>query len=154
MLALAYCGKTYTFIDSQISVAMIEKLTVEQKSELTYLVMTMLDDWGVSNRDKITLLSLTGHIKSRAIARYYQGESVPDDPAVFERIEHLLGIADALRTSFPLNGQMAAYWLNQKNERFENMTPLSYMLEGGDDNVIAVRAHLDCGWDWHREESN
>jgi hypothetical protein len=133
---------------------MLEKLTRQQKIELTHLIMTMLDDWGVSNRDKVTLLSLNGQVKSRAMGRFYQDEPLPDDPVVFERIEHLLGIADALRTSFPLNGYMTAYWLNQKNHRFENMTPLNYMLEGGDENVIAVRAHLDCGWDWHRKESN
>lgn len=133
---------------------MLEKLSHQQKIELTHLIMTMLDDWGVNNRDKVTLLSLTGQVKSRTMGRYYQDQPLPDNPAVFERIEHLLGIADALRTSFPLNGHMTAYWLNQKNARFENMTPLDYMLEGGDDNVIAVRAHLDCGWDWHRKESN
>ena len=133
---------------------MLEKLTREEKIELTLLIMNMLDEWGVSNQNKVTLLSLTGIVKSRAIGRYYNGEPLPDEPAVFERIDHLLGIADALRTSFPLNGYMAAYWLNQKNVRFDNMTPLNYMLDGDDQNVIAVRAHLDCGWDWNRNESN
>ena len=133
---------------------MLEKLTREEKIELTLLIMNMLDEWGVSNQNKVTLLSLNGIVKSRAIGRYYNGEPLPDEPAVFERIDHLLGIADALRTSYPLNGYMAAYWLNQKNNRFDNMTPLNYMLDGDGQNVIAVRAHLDCGWDWNRNESN
>lgn len=133
---------------------MLENLTREEKIELTIMIMKMLDEWGVSNQDKVTLLSLSGIVKSRAIGRYYNGEPLPDEPAVFERIDHLLGIADALRTSYPRNGHMAAFWLNQKNDRFEAMTPLNFMLLGGVRNVIAVRAHLDCGWDWNREESN
>ncbi|WP_455202121.1 hypothetical protein [Kaarinaea lacus] len=132
---------------------MLDTLSREQKVELTQLVMTMLDEWGVSHRDKLNLLALPDHIRSRAIRRFYDDEPLPDDPKVFERIDHLLGIADALRTSYPLNGHMVSFWLNQKNQRFENLTPLAYMLQGGLENVVAVRAHLDCAWDWQRSES-
>ena len=132
---------------------MLDNLSNEQKIELTHLIMNMLDEWGVSHSDKITLLALPSQIRTRAMRRFYDNEALPDDDAVFERIDHLLGIADALRTSFPLNGHMAAFWLNQKNHRFENKTPLNFMLEGGLDNVVAVRAHLDCAWDWHRSGS-
>ncbi|WP_455221909.1 antitoxin Xre/MbcA/ParS toxin-binding domain-containing protein [Kaarinaea lacus] len=132
---------------------MLENLSHEQKIELTHLIMQMLDEWGVSHSDKITLLALPSRIRIRMVRRFYENEALPDEVAVFERIDHLLGIADALRTSFPLNGHMAAFWLNQKNHRFENKTPLDYMLEGGLENVVAVRAHLDCAWDWHRSGS-
>lgn len=132
---------------------MLKKLSREQKVELTQLVMTMLDDWGVSHKDKLNLLDLPEHIRSRAIRRFYEDEPLPDDPKVFERIDHLLGIADALRTSYPLNGHMVSFWLNQKNQRFENLTPLVYMLQSGLRGVVAVRAHLDCAWDWHQSGS-
>jgi len=132
---------------------MLNSLTHEQKIELTHLIMQMLDEWGVGHSDKINLLALPGNVRVRMMRRYYENEVLPDEAAVFERIDHLLGIADALRTSFPLNGHMAAFWLNQKNHRFENKTPLDYMLEGGLENVVAVRAHLDCAWDWHRSST-
>jgi hypothetical protein len=132
---------------------MLENFSQEQKVELTRLIMRMLDEWGVSHGDKIILLALPGQIRTRAMRRFYDNEALPDDEAVFERIDHLLGIADALRTSFPLNGHMASFWLNKKNQRFDNKTPLDYMLEGGLQNVVAVRAHLDCAWDWHRSGS-
>ncbi|MEJ2180509.1 MAG: DUF2384 domain-containing protein [Gammaproteobacteria bacterium] len=132
---------------------MLENLSHAQKVELTQLIMTMLDEWGVNHKDKLNLLALPDHIRSRAIRRFYEAEPLPDDPEVFERVDHLLGIADALRTSYPLNGHMVAFWLNQKNHRFENLTPLSYMLQGGLKNVVAVRAHLDCAWDWHQSGS-
>ena len=132
---------------------MLEQLSLEQKIELTHMIMTMLDDWGVSHKDKLNLLALPSHIRSRAVRRFYDNEPLPDDPNVFERIDHLLGIADALRTSYPLNSYMVSFWLNQKNQRFENLTPLAFMLQGGLENVVAVRAHLDCAWDWHRSGS-
>jgi hypothetical protein len=129
---------------------MLENLTREQKIKLTHLIMRMLDDWGVSHSDKFILLALPSRIRVRSMRRFYDDEALPDDAAVLERIDHLLGIADALRTSFPLNGHMASFWLNQKNHRFGNKTPLAYMIEGGLQNVEVVRAHLDCAWDWQR----
>ena len=132
---------------------MLENLTHEQQIEFTQLIMNMLDEWGVSHGNKIILLALPDQIRTRAVRRFYDGEVLPDNPAVLERIDHLMGIADALRTSFPLNGHMASFWLNQKNHRFDNQTPLDFMLEGGLQNVVAVRAHLDCAWDWHRSGS-
>ena len=129
-------------------------LSQEEKIQLTRMVMSMLDDWGVaSNSEKHSLLGLPPSVRARHMTRYYDNEAFPDDNQVIERIEHLLGIADALRTSFPLNGHMAGFWLNQKNNRFENKTPLAYMLEAGLEGVIAVRAHLDCAWDWSRDKS-
>ena len=113
----------------------------------------MLDNWGVSHENKILLLDLPPEIKTRGVRRFYIDRPLPDDAQVGERIEHLLGIADAIRTSYPLNGQMAAFWLNKKNQRFDDKTPLEYMLEGGTENVIAIRAHLDCAWDWQQDES-
>ncbi|HLO27512.1 MAG TPA: antitoxin Xre/MbcA/ParS toxin-binding domain-containing protein, partial [Anaerolineales bacterium] len=63
-----------------------------------------------------------------------------------ERIEHLVGIADALRTSYPRNAYMASIWMNRINHRFDNRTPLAAMLEDGLNGIIAVRTHLDCAY--------
>ena len=133
---------------------MLQSLSIDQKIEFTKNIMAMLDNWGVSHENKILLLDLPAEIKPRVVRRFYIDRPLPDDSQVSQRIEHLLGIADAIRTSYPLNGQMAAFWLNKKNQRFENKTPLEFMLEGGTENVIAIRAHLDCAWDWKQDELN
>jgi len=78
---------------------------------------------------------------------------LPEDPAVAERVEHLVGIADALRTTFPRNANMGLIWLHRRNARFNDRTPLATMLEDGLLGVIAVRAHLDCAWDWDQSGS-
>ena len=128
-----------------------EKLSAEQKLELTQSIMVMLDDWGLSNHNKMILLDLPSDIKLRAMRRFYQDQPLPDHAQVLERVDHLLGIADALRTSFPLNSQMTTFWLNKINPRFNNQTPLDYMLEGGINHVVAIRTHLDCAWDWNQD---
>jgi hypothetical protein len=133
---------------------MLENLSTEQKIEFTQMVMEMLDDWGVSHSDKLILLALPDSVKVRAVRKYYSGEPLPENTQVFERIDHLMGIADALRTSFPLNYQMAAFWLNRKNQRFNNQTPLEFMLQGGLNSVVAVRTHLDCAWDWNQDQTD
>lgn len=131
---------------------MLQSLTHEEKILLTKKVMTMLDDWGVSHENKILLLDLPPEIKTRNMRRFYIDRPLPENKQVIQRLEHLLGIADAIRTSYPRNGEMAAFWLNKKNQRFENKTPLDFMLQGGTQQVIAIRAHLDCAWDWNEDD--
>jgi len=131
-----------------------QTLSHQQKLELTQFVMTMLDDWGLSHQNKMTLLDLPATVKVRSMRRFYQDEPFPAHEHVLERMDHLLGIAEALHTSFPLNSQMAKFWLNKSNPRFNNQTPLDYMLAGGIAHVVAIRAHLDCAWDWCQDHSN
>jgi len=47
----------------------------------------------------------------------------------------------------------AEFRMNNKNNRFSSQTPINFMLEGGLKNIIAIRAHLDCAWDWHQSGS-
>lgn len=131
----------------------LQTFSSEQKIEFTKSIMAMLDNWGVSHENKILLLDLPPEIRTRAVRRFYIDKPLPETGEVLQRLDHLLGIADAIRTSFPLNGQMAAFWLNKKNNRFDDMTPLDFMLQGGTENVIAIRAHLDCAWDWKQDET-
>ena len=132
----------------------MQSLSIEEKVKFAKSIMAMLDNWGVSNENKIRLLALPADVRTRTVRRFYDDKALPETSQVIQRLDHLLGIADAIRTSFPLNEQMAAFWLNKKNHRFENKTPLDFMLQGGTENVIAVRAHLDCAWDWKQDDLN
>jgi len=132
--------------------SMLQTLTHEEKIALTKNVMSMLDNWGVSHENKLLLLDLPPEIKTRNVRRFYIDRPFPENIQVIQRLEHLLGIADAIRTSYPRNSQMASFWLNKRNQRFDNKSPLEFMLEGGTENVIAIRAHLDCAWDWKQDD--
>lgn len=124
-------------------------LTHDERVALARVIVEMLDRWGVEADAQVTLLGLPPDTKPRALRRYYENTPLPNDPGVNERIDHLLGIADALRTSNPCNATADMIWLNQVNYRFDNRTPLDAMIEDGLAGLLAVRTHLDCAYDWH-----
>lgn len=127
----------------------MEKLTPEDRIELTRAIIGILDNWGLSAAQQIVLLALPQNTRPGAFRQFRQNTPLPLDEAVMERIDHVLGIADALRTSYPHNARMAGIWLNRVNHRFDNRTPLAAMLEDGLAGLLAVRVHLDCAYDWH-----
>ena len=82
------------------------------------------------------------------LRRYRDDTPLPDTREVNERVEHIIGIADALRTSYPHNPSMGLVWMKQKNKRFKRRAPVIVMVEDGLDGIVAVRSHLDCSFDW------
>lgn len=127
------------------------EFSLEERLELTRLVVNLLDSWEVPPADQIRLLALPADTRPRALKRYHEGTPLPLDASMIERIEHLVGIADALRTSFPRSAQMGAIWLNRRNPRFDDRTPLALMVEDGLAGIIQIRSHLDCAWDWQQD---
>lgn len=127
----------------------MEKMNLEDRVVFTRAIIHLLDSWGVNAANQVALLALPAGTRPGAIRQYRQSTPFPEDAGVMERIEHLIGIADALRTSYPHNAHMGSIWMNKVNHRFDNRTPLAAMLEDGLSGVIAVRSHLDCAYDWH-----
>jgi hypothetical protein len=129
-----------------------QQLSHEERVELARLTMNILQSWGLSAAQQVSLLDMPEDVRPRTMQRYLHDTPLPDTPGVNQRIAHVLGIADALRTSFPLNEQMGSFWLNRSNKRFGNRAPLSVMLEDGLPGVLSVRMHLDCAYDWHIDD--
>lgn len=127
----------------------MQNLTLEQKIEFTRRVINMLDDWGLDDSQQVQLLGLPEETRSRQIRKFRNETPFPDDENLMERIEHLVGIADALRTSNPTNAAGGSMWMNRRNSRFQDRTPLAAMLEDGMRSIVAIRIHLDCSYDWH-----
>ncbi len=127
----------------------MQDLSPEQKIEFTHRVINMLDDWRLDDSQQIQLLGLPEETRARQIRKYRKDTPLPDDEKLMERVEHLLGIADALRTSYPTNAAGGSMWLNRRNSRFKDRTPLKAMLEDGLSSIVAIRIHLDCAYDWH-----
>jgi hypothetical protein len=128
-------------------------MNLEDRVAFTRAIVHLLDSWGVNAADQVVLLALPAGTRPGAIRQFRQSTPFPEDAGVMERIEHLVGIADALRTSYPHNAYMGSIWMNKVNHRFDNRTPLTAMLEDGLSGVIAVRTHLDCAYDWHISDS-
>ena len=124
------------------------QINEETRIQLARSIMTLLDNWGLSNTEKLNILAFPDATRTRTMRQFYNGKPLPDNSTVLERVEHLVGIADALHTSYPLNEYMPKFWLNKSNKLFGNRTPLNCMLEDGLDGIVAVRIHLDCAYDW------
>lgn len=130
---------------------MIEFSHDEQVS-LTRLVLNLLESWGVSNADSIVLLALPAGTKPRALQRYQQDTPLPFDEKVYERVEHMVGISDALHLANPRSEQAGALWLKRPNRRFNGRAPLAVMIDDGLLGITLVRKHLDCSYDWYVDE--
>ena len=127
-------------------------LTPEDRTELGRMVVNLLDDWGIGAAQQISMLGLPQDTRTRMLRRYQQDTPLPDDPAVMQHVEHLMGIAEALRTTFPRNGSIAALWLQQPCKRLRRRRPMDIMVEDGLSGLITVRTHLDCSFAWRESE--
>ena len=127
---------------------MIEQLTEDEKGSTARTVMAILDGWGLTAEQQMVMLSLPDNIPGRALRRYRDGTPFPENEKVNERIEHILAIAEALRTTYPHNASMSNIWIKRTNKHFVTRPPLIIMIEDGLNGLLHVRSHLDCTFDW------
>ncbi len=123
-------------------------LNPEQQLLRTQKVMNALDDWGLSGEQILAVLDLPKTERSRHLAKYRKDTPFPDNDKVACRVTFLLGIIDALRTTYPRNMQMGARWMAAPQVRLKNRCPLQAMLEDGEQGVVAVLSELDCAYAW------
>jgi hypothetical protein len=127
---------------------------IDDRIALTRAVMAMLDDWGLASTEIIQLLGLPSKTRLRQLEHFRHNKPFPDNEQIMMRIEHLVGIADALRTSYPRNARMGTIWLRRPHRRLSYRTPLATMIEGGVKGLRSVRAELDCAYSWERSASS
>lgn len=121
----------------------------EARTEVTQLVMGLLDSWQLDTSEIQSLLAIPENIRSRMFYKFREGiEPFPEDPQILRRAGYLLRIADALRTTYPCNPRMAGRWIRQPHRRFGRRTPLSIILNDGESGMIAVLSELDCTFSW------
>ena len=123
-------------------------MTEEQKLSRTLKIMAAVDEWGLSGEQILAVLDFPSSERSRHLQKYRKDTAFPDNEQIENRVLRLLGIIDALRTSFPRNLQMGAQWMRKSHRRFKNRAPLTIMLEDGESGVIAVLSELDCAYAW------
>ena len=118
-----------------------------ERMELTRGILNMLDEWGIDAKDQLTLLGL-GDVPAREVKRLRENRPLPDEPEVMQRVEHLISIADALRTTYPFSRRMGKLWMHKPNRKFRQRTPIAMMVEDGIVGIISVRSYLDCSFSW------
>jgi len=123
-------------------------LSVERQVLLTQKIMTSLDEWGLSAADQVVVLDLPEGTRTRKLRAYHEDTPLPKDDNVEFRAVRILGIIDALRTTYPKNEAMGGRWMKAPHRRFQNRTPLQVMLDEGNTGVNSVLAELDCSYAW------
>lgn len=115
-------------------------------------VMRLLDEWGLEGKQIIQLLALPTNTRVRHLDKFRNGDAFPASNNTSIRIEHIVGIADALRTTFPRNSHMGFRWLRTPHRRFRNKTPMETMLQS-ETGLLRVRSELDCAYAWDQSGS-
>ena len=123
-------------------------VSAEQLLLRTQKVMESLDEWGLTGEQILAVLDFPDTERSRHLAKYRKDTPFPDDEKVTCRVTFILGIIDALRTTYPRNLQMGARWMAIPHIRLNNRCPLQAMLEDGEVGVVAVLSELDCAYAW------
>ena len=131
----------------------MSELNPQGRLVLTKATMSILDSWKLDSDQMRVILGLPDKVRSRAFQKFRSHEPFPDEPEVQRRADYILRIAGALRTTYPTNSNMGWRWLRQKHRRF-GRTPLSILLEGQEDGLVAVLAELDCTFSWDQTGSS
>ena len=124
-------------------------LTEQNISEITPHIIGLLDEWKLTPEQIFRLLGLEGQLSSRDLRKFRtKSAALPYSTDLAERIEHIVGIVDALQTTYPRNAEMRTMWLYQPHRRFDKIKPMAIMLEEGLDGLIRVRIEVDCAYGW------
>ena len=126
---------------------------LQERIIATQSIMRLLDEWKVGTDDAIKLLGLPDTTRKRHLERFRRDTPFPNNRRVLQRLEHLAGIADALRTTYPRNAQVRVLWMHKPHRRFRNRTPLAIMIDEGLSGLTVVRAELDCSFAWEQSGS-
>lgn len=126
----------------------MQQLSNEDHLSFTKMIMSILESWGLNARQQHTFLAFSKKVPVRGMRRFQEDRAFPDEEELNQRIEHIVGIHHALRTTYPHNPAMGPLWIKTTNKRFNNRSPIKVMLEEGIAGVERVRAHLDCAYDW------
>jgi hypothetical protein len=128
-----------------------EKRSNSDRLAITRGTMNLMESWGLHADEMMALLKMDG--KPRHLAKYRYNTPFPNEPALMRRIEYLVRIDDALRTTYPTNPTMGKRWLRQRNHKFNRHTPLAMMMDDGEQGLAYVLSRLDCTYAWEQSGS-
>jgi len=132
-----------------------EDYSKEDMLSLTQGVMSYLDGWKLSSEQSLVVLGLEKAAKTRHLQGYRIGDrAFPNTKELLIRVDHIIGIADALRTTFPFSDKMRLMWLRKPHRRFKRNTPLAVIMADDSPNgLLKVRMEVDCAYGYSISEA-
>jgi hypothetical protein len=124
------------------------KMDVEYRADLARTLLRILDNWGLTGEQQVSLLGLPEGTPARAINKFAYGTPFPDDYESLQRANYLLAIQNAVESLFPHNTTAANYWMTTPSHYFVNHTPLDIMLSEGVEGMQRVLNYLNGVEDW------
>jgi hypothetical protein len=109
----------------------------ESRKALAEAVTAVLRRWGLTPTDQSTLLGL------KQPRELEPEEALPEDPALMERVGHLLAIERALRRLYPYQERQRDRWITTPEPRLARKAPLEAMLARGIEGIRTVRELLE-----------
>lgn len=130
-----------------------KKFNNEEMVSITKTVMRYLDTWKLTSEGIVSVLGMDKKIRTRHLQAFRAGsKTLLQDKETMQRVEHVAGIVEALRTAYPMNDAIRVQWLHKPCRRFQGKTPLSVIMEEGINGLIKVRIEVDCAYGWHLSE--
>ena len=128
---------------------MADNYSNDQMVDITHSIISYLDECKLTPEQMISVIGLPVETRSRQLQQYRnRDKSLPQTEEVMTRIDHISGIADALRTTFPFSHQMRYLWLHKPHRRFRKKRPLEVILDEGVHGLMRVRVEVDCTYGW------
>lgn len=116
--------------------------SLESRSALAKMITKLFQLWDLSTADQLGLLCLS--TKSRSLlTKYRSGEPLPESRDTIERVGWLMSIHKSLGLLYPYDDSLKYSWVNRRNKRFDNLTPLEVMREQGFLGIAKVARYLD-----------
>lgn len=126
----------------------------EKMLRITQAIIAYLDEWKLKPEQMCEVLGLPEKTRTRHIQQYRGGsKAFPQTDDVLIRIDHINGIADALRTTFPFSQQMRYLWLYKPHRRFRKKRPIEIIFNEGVHGLMRVRVEVDCTYGWVSPET-
>ena len=126
----------------------LEELSDKDKIEISSSLMAIFEDWKLSDKEQINLLALPQSFKTCHLYSYHNGDKVFHYTSyILARAEALIGIYNALGTTYPTHRAYGTIWLKRPVKKFNHKTPLELMLSG-DVGIKRVWHFLDCTQSW------
>lgn len=109
----------------------------ETRKALAEVILAQFKRWDLHEVNQAMLLGLAEMTELR------QGEPLPDDSMVLERVGHLLAIDRALSKLYPSQPNSRDRWISTPQPHLGARAPLELMLVGGIQAIKEVRAMVE-----------